>query len=127
MKVCLNKQISSSRLPSHLPKFIYRDLVPDQVADIIIRKDRKSIYSVIYLPLDYHKQNPGYLPYIIDEVATEQKKYEGSNRMLVILLMESNEEVSNIEQVQNQCLKKDVNMMLCFEMSEVAHLIVDII
>ena len=69
MKITLNKQISSSRLPSQIPKFVQRDVVTDQIADIIIRKDRKNIYSLIYLPMDYSKQNPGYLPYMLEEAS----------------------------------------------------------
>jgi hypothetical protein len=61
MKVFMNNQISASRLPHHLPKFVQKETVSDQVADIVIRKDRKNSFSLIYLPLDYHRQNPGYL------------------------------------------------------------------
>lgn len=89
MKITLNKQISSSRLPNHIPKFIHRDVVTDQIADVIIRKDRRNIYSLVYLPMDYSRQNPGYLPYILDEVAKEQKKMESNNKIMVLVLMES--------------------------------------
>ena len=57
----MNNQISASRLPHHLPKFVQKETVSDQVADIVIRKDRRNSFSLIYLPLDYHRQNPGYL------------------------------------------------------------------
>ncbi len=66
MKVSLNKQISSSRLPNCIPKFINKEVVADQIADVIIRKDKKNIYSIVYLPMDYHRQNPGYLDFILD-------------------------------------------------------------
>lgn len=100
MKVSLNKQISSSRLPDSLPKFIHKEVVSDQVADIIIRKDRKSIYSIVYLPMDYHRQNPGYLPYVLEEVFKESKKWDSSGKILVILLVEAKDEVNGVGDVQ---------------------------
>jgi hypothetical protein len=87
MKISLNKQISSSRLPNCLPKFIHKEVIPEQVADIIIRKDKKSIYSIVYLPMDYHRQNPGYLAYVLDEVAKENKKWDSVCKIIVILLV----------------------------------------
>jgi hypothetical protein len=69
MKVSLNKQVSLSRLPNCLPRFIHKEIVQDQVADVIVRKDKKSIYSIVYLPLDYHRQNPGYLSFKVEEIA----------------------------------------------------------
>ena len=74
MKISLSKQVSSSRLPGHLPKFIHCETVPDQVADIMIRKEKRIVYEIIYLPIDYAKQNPGYLPYKIEEVQKEMRK-----------------------------------------------------
>jgi len=67
MKVQLNQQIAISRLPSHLPRFITKEIIPEQIADIVIRRDRKPAYFLIYLPLDYHRQNPGYLAHAIDK------------------------------------------------------------
>jgi len=67
MKVQLNQQIAISRLHSHLPRFINKEIKPEQIADIVIRKDRKPAYFLIYLPLDYHRQNPGYLAHAIDK------------------------------------------------------------
>lgn len=61
MKVFMNSQIFASRLPNHIPRFVQKEVVKEQAADIVIRKDRKNGYSLIYLPLDYHRQNPGYL------------------------------------------------------------------
>jgi hypothetical protein len=88
MKITLNRQISSSRLPNEIPKFVHRDIVADQIADILIRRDRRNVYSLIYLPMDYARQNPGYLPYILDEAVKEQKKMESNNRIMVVVLME---------------------------------------
>ena len=67
MKVQLNKQITASRLPSYLPRFITKETVNDQIADVVIKRDRKPGYSLIYLPLDYHRQNPGYIAHAIDK------------------------------------------------------------
>lgn len=67
MKVQLNQQIAVSRLPSYLPRFVTRETITEQIADIVIRRDRKPAYLLIYLPLDYYRQNPGYLAHAIDK------------------------------------------------------------
>jgi hypothetical protein len=87
MKISLNKQILSSRLPSCLPKFIHREEKNEQIADIIVRKDRKTYWSVVYLPMDYHRLNPGYLAYKLEEVEKEQRKLEGNSKTLVVVLL----------------------------------------
>ena len=66
MKISLNKQFSTSRLPDRIPKFVQKEIVNNQIADVIIRKDKKHIYSLVYLPMDYNRQNPGYLAFTLD-------------------------------------------------------------
>jgi hypothetical protein len=67
MKLQLNQQIAASRLPSYIPRFLTKETVADQVADLVIKRDHKPGYFLIYLPLDYHRQNPGYLAHTIDK------------------------------------------------------------
>ena len=74
MKISFNKYVASSRLPAYLPKFIASETSSDQCADILIRKDRKNAFSIIYLPMDYSRQNPGYLSCKLDEVRKEASK-----------------------------------------------------
>ena len=66
MKVYLSKKVSSSRLPACLPKYLLKEVVDAQVADVVVRKDRKNTTSVLYLPMDYHRQNPGYLSFMLE-------------------------------------------------------------
>jgi len=124
----MNSQISASRLPHYLPKFIQKEVVAEQATDIVIRKDRKNGYSLIYLPLDYHRQNPGYLEFMIDKSETEIKKGSvQASKVLVLVLSENKEEVVCVGEAQKICLRKNTNMLLCFDIKEVANTIVDLL
>ena len=127
MKVYLSKKVSSSRLPACLPKYLLKEVVDGQVADVVVRKDRKNTTSVLYLPMDYHRQNPGYLSFMLEQVLKERQKGQENGRILVCIVVQSGEEVRYMGDVQSLCLKKDVNLMLCFEVMEVSQLIVDIL
>ena len=126
-KITISQHIAKSRIPSLIRHSVSQETVEGQAADFLIRKDSKKTFSVIYLPLDYSKQNPGYISFKLEEVGKEQRKMEGSHKTLVLVLMESNEETRHMSDVQSECLKKDVNLMLCFELREVGQAINDII
>lgn len=82
--------ISNSRLVTSYPhKFT---LSPTQVADVIVSKRNSPDYHIIFLPLEYHCRNPGYLGEKLKQVQKEVR----DNRILVIVLAEDSKELKRV-------------------------------
>lgn len=75
---------------------------------------RGLIHSIVFLPLDYHIKNPQYLNHKLDKVLAEAKEA----RVFVIALNELAEGAKTAAEVQSICLRKNVNMMVCFDIEE---------
>lgn len=84
-----------------------------QATDIIINK-RGLVHSIVFLPFDYHIKNPQYLNQKLDKVLVESKEA----RVYVIALNELTEGAKTSAEIQSICLRKNVNMMLCFDIEE---------
>lgn len=84
-------------------------VVASQVADVMISK-RGLVHSVVFLPLDYHIKNPQYLTQKLEKVLAEAREA----RVYVIALNELTEGAKIAGEIQSICLRKNVNMMVCF-------------
>jgi hypothetical protein len=108
-KITISSFIENSRIVSkNLGRYT---LAPTQASDIIITKKGNASYFIVYLPLDYHIKNPLYLGQKLQGVSQEAK----DGRIWVIVLNEENDNVKRIGDVQSTCLKKNINLMVCFD------------
>lgn len=65
-KITINPFISNSRIIANNPtKYT---VASTQVADFLINKRGSQNYHVVYLPMEYHCQNPGYIAHKLDKV-----------------------------------------------------------
>ena len=76
--------------------------------------ERGLVHSIVFLPFDYHTKNPQYLGQKLDKVLAESREA----RVYVIALNELAEGAKTSAEIQSICLRKNVNMMLCFDIEE---------
>lgn len=120
-KISASNFLASSRLLTAYP---YRfTLVPTQQADLVVPKKAGPYYHLIYLPLDYHCQNPGYISFKLNKVLQSA----GESRTMVLVLIEGRDYMKRVGEIQSECIRSNVNMMLFFEVEEIKEFLDDLI
>jgi hypothetical protein len=120
-KISASNFLASSRLLTAYP---YRfTLVPTQQADLIVPKKTGPYYNLIYLPLDYHCQNPGYISFKLTKVLQSA----GESRTMVLVLIEGRDYMKRVGEIQSECIRSNVNMILFFEVEEIKEFLDDLI
>jgi hypothetical protein len=93
-------------------------LLDNLVSDIHAKATDKHL---IFLPALYHSQNPRYL-----EDRLKKMKVLSTDKIIVLCLIENPQENIKVASIQMECLKFDVNLMVCFDIDECKNFLYDL-
>ena len=107
----INPFIANSRLIKSLNVSSYT-VVPTQVPDVKCGK-----WSMLILTMQYHLKFPRYLSNKLGEVCSKGGKVD-DGRLVVVVIIESQEEAGRYGEVQMVCLERGVKNIPCFSVEE---------
>ena len=107
----INPFIANSRLIKSLNVSSYT-VVPTQVPDVKCGK-----WSMLILTMQYHLKFPRYLSNKLGEVCSKGGKVD-DGRLVVVVIVESQEEAGRYGEVQMVCLERGVKNIPCFSVEE---------